>query len=71
LSTKEKKLYNIDTWTAEILLANMSGTEVPMQTRVMALTESRRLMKQPRWPATSPAIVVTSPTKAIEMKKQG
>ena len=37
----------------------------------MALTESLRKMKQPKWPATSPMIAVHNPIMAIEITKQG
>ncbi len=53
------------------LKISVPGTEVPRATKAMALTESLRKMKQPRWPATSPMTAVQRPMKAIEMTKQG
>ena len=47
------------------------GTEVPRATKAMALTESFRKMKQPKWPATSPMTAVQTPMKAMEITKQG
>ena len=47
------------------------GTEVPRATKAIALTESFKLMKQPKWPATSPITAVQAPMKTKEMKKQG
>ena len=40
---------------------------MPRATNAIALTPSLRLMKQPRWPATSPMTAVQAPMKAIEM----
>ena len=47
------------------------GTLVPRATNAMALTQSFRLMKHPRWPATSPIIAVQPPMKKMEMTKVG
>ena len=44
---------------------------MPRATKAMALTESFRKMKQPRWPATSPMTAVQRPIMAIEITKQG
>ena len=49
----------------------LPGTEVPRATNAMALTESLRKMKQPKWPATSPITAVQTPIMAMEMTKQG
>ena len=47
------------------------GTLVPRATNAMALTPSLRLMKQPRWPATSPMTAVQAPIMKIEITKVG
>ena len=44
---------------------------MPRATKAMALTQSFKLMKQPRCPATSPMTAVQSPTAAMEMTKVG
>ena len=49
----------------------LPGTDVPRATKAMALTESFRKMKQPRWPATSPMTAAQRPIMAIEITKQG
>ena len=49
----------------------LPGTEVPRATNAMALTESLRKMKQPKWPATSPITAVQTPIMAMEITKQG
>ena len=50
---------------------SVPGTEVPRATKAMALTESLRKMKHPKWPATSPMTAVQTPIIAIETTKQG
>ena len=50
---------------------NLPGTEVPRATKAMALTESLRKMKQPKWPATSPMTAVQRPIMAMETTKHG
>ena len=50
---------------------NLPGTEVPRATKAMALTESLRKMKQPKWPATSPMTAVQTPIMAMETTKHG
>lgn len=45
------------------------GTEVPRATKAMALTESLRKMKQPKWPAISPMMAVTKPIMRMETTK--
>ena len=57
------------TWMAANLLANVSGRAVPMVMKVMALTASFKLMKQPRWEAMSPTAAVTIPIQPMESKK--
>ena len=47
------------------------GTLVPRATNAMALTPSLRLMKQPRWPATSPMTAVQPPMKKMAMTNVG
>ena len=44
---------------------------MPRATKAIALTQSLRLMKQPRWPATSPITAVHKPTNAMEMTNVG
>ena len=51
--------------------SKVPGTDVPRATKAIALTESLRKMKQPKWPATSPITAVQAPMKKIEMTKQG
>ena len=50
---------------------SVPGTEVPRATKAMALTESFRKMKQPKWAATSPITAVQAPIMKIEMTKHG
>jgi len=50
---------------------SVPGTLVPSATKAIALTQSLRLMKQPRWPATSPIIAVQPPMKKIERTNVG
>ena len=50
---------------------NIPGTEVPKATKAIALTESLRKIKQPKWPATSPMTAVQIPIIAMEITKQG
>ena len=54
---------------AAVILAKVSGREVPMATRVIPVTEGLRLMTQPRTVATSPTIVVTIPTRSSAIPK--
>ena len=44
---------------------------MPRATKAMALTVSLRLMKQPRWPATSPITAVHAPMAEIDTTKVG
>ena len=50
---------------------NEPGTLVPNATKAIALTESFRKMKHPRWPATSPIKAVQAPIAEMEITKQG
>ena len=50
---------------------HVPGTEVPKATKAIALTESLRKIKQPKWPATSPMTAVQRPIIAMEITKQG
>ena len=72
LSTKffQQDRVAFSTCTAASLLANVSGTEVPRATKVMAFTVSFRLMQQPSWLAMSPMTAVTMPMVPMETKKQ-
>lgn len=47
--------------TAAALLANVSGSDVPRATKVIAVTESSRSRTQPNNPAISPIKAVTRP----------
>ena len=49
---------------AAILLASVSGSEVPMATSVMPATEGFKFSTHPRTVATSPTIVVMTPMRA-------
>ena len=44
---------------------------MPRATKAMALTESFKKMKHPKWLATSPMTAVQTPIMAMEMTKQG
>lgn len=56
---------------AAVILANVSGSDVPRATSVMAATDSLIDRTQPRTVATSPTIYVTIPIIASDMKKHG
>jgi len=56
---------------AAVLEAKVSGTEVPRATNAIAFTQSFRLIKHPRCPATSPIKAVQAPMKTIETTKVG
>lgn len=56
---------------AAVIDAKVSGREVPMATKVMAVTPGLRPMTQPIAPATSPTIAVRRPTKQMAAMKQG
>jgi len=53
------------------LVISPPGTLVPKATNAIALTQSLRLMKQPRCPATSPIMAVQPPMKKMAMTKVG
>jgi len=54
-----------------VILANVSGKEVPRATRVMAVTESGKPQTHPSIEATAPTIAVTPPMKHKAMTKAG
>ena len=54
-----------------LFLLDVPGTLVPSATKAMALTESFKKMKHPKWLATSPMTAVQTPIMAMEMTKQG
>ena len=51
---------------AAVILAIVSGNEVPSATRVIPATDGFKLITQPRTVATSPTIVVIIPMSASE-----
>ena len=53
------------------LCLKIPGTEVPRATKAMALTESFRLIKQPKCPATSPMIAVQAPIADMDTTNVG
>ena len=56
---------------AAVIEAKVSGRDVPMATKVMAVTPGLRPMTQPIAPATSPTTIVRMPIKAIAARKHG
>lgn len=56
---------------AAVILAKVSGREVPMATRVMAVTAPLRLMTQPKMVATSATMAVMIPMKQRAIMKAG
>lgn len=54
---------------AAVLLANVSGREVPIATSVIAVTDSFKYMLQPRMVAASATIAVINPMNEIATKK--
>jgi len=56
---------------AAVILANVSGSDVPRATRVMAVTELGSPITQPSKPATSPTIAVTPPMKHKAIMNEG
>ena len=56
---------------AAVILAKVSGKDVPRATIVMAVTASGSPMTQPNKEATSPTIAVTIPMKAKATPKAG
>ena len=57
--------------TAACLEAKVSGMEVPRATRVMAVTGSFRLMRQPKMEARSLMMAVRKPMTARDTMKEG
>jgi hypothetical protein len=58
-------------YLAAVILAKVSGSDVPRATTVMAATDSLIPMQQPKTVATSPTINVISPIYANDITKQG
>lgn len=56
---------------AAVIDANVSGSEVPRATKVMAVTESGIPTTQPSMEAHSPTIAVTAPMKVRAAQKAG
>ena len=56
--------------TAAVLEAKVSGSDVPMATKVMAVMASGRPRQHPKMAATSPMMAVTNPMKTRERMKQ-
>lgn len=57
--------------TAAVLLAKVSGNEVPRATNVMAVTVGFRPTRQPKMEAKSPTMAVNKPIMAMETTKHG
>ena len=55
---------------AAVLDAKVSGSEVPMATKVIAVTPGGIPITQPRAPATCPTMAVSPPMKIIATMKQ-
>lgn len=58
-------------YLAAVILAKVSGSDVPIATSVMAVTASLRLRTHPRTVATSATIAVIPPIKQRATKKAG
>ena len=58
-------------YLAAVILAKVSGKDVPRATSVMAATDSLIMSTQPRTVATSPTINVTIPMYINEITKHG
>ena len=56
---------------AAFIEAKVSGREVPIATKVMAVTPGLSPMTHPMTPAISPTIAVSPPIKEIAARKQG
>jgi hypothetical protein len=56
---------------AAVLLAKVSGSEVPSATKVIAVTDSLKFITQPKTVATSPTTVVTNAMKSRDITKHG
>ena len=59
-----------DPWAA-VTEANVSGTEVPKATKVIAVIAGGILRTQPRSSATSPTMAVIAPTRPSAIKNAG
>ena len=58
-------------YLAAVMLANVSGRDVPMATKVIAVIPGLSPMTQPIAPATSPTMAVRAPMKKREARKHG
>ena len=56
---------------AAVMLAKVSGSEVPMATKVIAVTPGFSPMTHPIEPAISPTTAVSAPINAMAARKQG
>ena len=56
--------------TAAVLLAKVSGSEVPRATNVMAVTSGLSPTRHPKMPARSPTMMTMTPIMARDTKKQ-
>ena len=56
---------------AAVMLANVSGSEVPIATKVIAVTPGLMPITQPITDAISPTMAVSPPMKQIATIKQG
>ena len=56
---------------AAVILAKVSGSEVPIATKVIAVTESLSPIVHPRTEAISPTTKVTAPIRASAMTNAG
>ena len=56
---------------AAVMLAKVSGSEVPMATNVIAVTPGFSPITHPIAPAISPTTAVSAPIKAMAARKQG
>ena len=68
LPTAESAYFDV---FAAVTLANVSGSEVPKATRVIAVTDGCMPRTQPKMVATSPTIAVITPMKVRATKKVG
>ena len=55
---------------AAVILANVSGSDVPRATRVIPVTDGFRFITHPKTVATSPTTVVIAPIKAKATTKE-
>ena len=61
----------VGNYLAAVILANVSGREVPRATKVIAVMESSIPQTQPRREATSPTTAVTAPMKERATRNAG